>query len=148
MSDQLELASPARTGVTPLRILVVDDSPDAADSLGLLLSVLGHQVRVVYDGPTALQAASSFQPQLVFLDIGLPGMDGYEVAQRLRRQSGLRDVCLIAATGFGQEAERRRCLEEGFDHFLLKPFDPTELEALLAAKSARRVVRVEPASGR
>ncbi len=138
MSNQLERNSPSRNGATaPLRILVVDDSADAADSLGLLLSVLGHEVRVVYDGRTAVKTADSFQPQVVFLDLGLPRMDGYEVAKRLREQPALRDVCLIAASGHGREEERRRCFESGFDHFLLKPYEKSELQGLLTAKSAQ-----------
>jgi two-component system, sensor histidine kinase len=115
--------------VPPLRILVVDDLRDAADSLALLLKLLGHDVCAVYDGPTALRTAASFRPDVVLLDLGLPGMDGYEVARRLRGQVGL----LVAATGFGQEEDRRRCREAGFDRFLLKPLDLDELRRVLAA---------------
>jgi CheY-like chemotaxis protein len=128
-------AAPPHPGPA-LRILVVDDSPDAADSLSLLLTVLGHEVRTAYDGPAALHAAATFRPQVVLLDIGLPRLDGCEVAQRLRQQDGLRDALLVAVTGFGQEVDRRRCYEAGFDLFLLKPYDPTELVRLLADKQA------------
>ena len=96
----------------------MDDSPDAADSLTLLLTVLGHEVRTAYDGPAALHAARIFRLQVVLLDIGLPRMDGCEVARQLR-QDGVRDALLEAVTGFGQEVDRRRCHEAGFDHFLL-----------------------------
>ena len=147
MSNQVELHTPPRSDVaTSLRILVVDDSKDAADSLAQLLSLLGHEVRVAYDGPTALQAAESFLPEVVLLDIGLPGMDGYEVARTLRDQVGLRDARLIAATGLSCEDDRDRFREAGFAHFLVKPFELSELQEVLVAKP-RRVVLVEPAAG-
>jgi CheY-like chemotaxis protein len=119
----------------PLRILVVDDSHDAADSLALLLTVLGYRVRTAYDGPAALDVAGTFLPQIAFLDLGLPGMDGFEVARRLRERPASRGAVLIACTGFGQEADRRRCQEAGFDHFLLKPFDLHELKQALARQA-------------
>ena len=114
------------------RVLVVDDYADAADSLALLVRTLGHEARAAYNGPSALQLAHAFLPHVVLLDLGLPGMDGFEVARRLREVGGLRDALLVAATGYGQEDDRRRCLEAGFDHFLLKPYDPNELARLLA----------------
>ena len=148
MSNQPDLHAPPRNDVaSSLRVLVVDDSRDAADSLALLLSLFGHDVRVAYDGLTALGVASSFQPQVVLLDIGLPGMDGYEVAQKLRDQVGLRDARLIAATGHSSAEGHGRFREVGFDHLLLKPFEVAELQDLLAANAARRVVRIEPAAG-
>jgi CheY-like chemotaxis protein len=118
----------------PLRILVVDDNADAADSLALLLGLLGHAVRTAYDGPATLEVAQAFLPQVVLLDLGLPRMDGYEVARRLRHESGLGEVVLVATTGFGREADRHRCQQAGFDHFLLKPFDLDALVPLLAAR--------------
>jgi PAS domain S-box-containing protein len=114
------------------RILVVDDSRDEAESLAMLLNLMGSDVRVAHDGPAALEAMSSYQPAVVLLDIGMPGMDGYEVARRARRQPGLKDVTLIALTGWGQEEDRRRCREAGFDHHLVKPVDLEALQALLA----------------
>ena len=121
---------PGQAGVVPpLRVLVVDDFRDAADSLALLLKLLGHDARAVYDGPTALRVAASFRPDVVLLDLGLPGLDGYAVARRLRGQVGL----LVAATGFGQEEDRRRCREAGFDRFLLKPLDLGELQRVLSS---------------
>jgi PAS domain S-box-containing protein len=114
------------------RILVVDDNQDAADSLGLLLRLAGQDVRTAYDGPSALDQVQAFRPALVFLDIGMPGMDGYEVARRLRQQSDLKDVVLVALTGWGQEEDRRRSREAGFDRHLVKPVEPSALEALLA----------------
>ncbi len=113
------------------RVLVVDDNVDAADSLALLLRVSGQEVRVAYDGPTALLITEAFRPQLVLLDIGMPQMDGYEVARRLRRQPGLEGVTLVAVTGWGQEEDRQRSREAGFDHHLTKPADPAALQRLL-----------------
>jgi two-component system, sensor histidine kinase len=120
----------------PLRILVVDDSPDDADSLALLLTVLGHEVRTAYDGPTALRVAGTTRPQVVFLDITQPRMDGCEVARRLRAQGGSADAPLLAATGSGPEADRRCGQTPGFDHFLAKPFDLNVLGRLLADRQA------------
>jgi signal transduction histidine kinase/ActR/RegA family two-component response regulator len=119
------------------RVLVVDDNVDAADSLVLLLRVSGQEVRVAYDGPTALLIAEAFRPQLVLLDIGMPGMDGYAVAQRLRRQPGLEGVTLVAVTGWGQEEDRQRSHEAGFDHHLVKPADPAALQRLLDSSDDR-----------
>jgi signal transduction histidine kinase len=119
-------ASPAR------RVLVVDDNRDAAESLGTLLRIMGHEVRIAYDGPTALEAARAYRPDLVLLDIGLPGMHGYEVAQRIRHEPKLRKVILAAVTGWGQEEDRRRAREAGFDHHVTKPLNRATLERLLA----------------
>ncbi len=120
------------------RVLVVDDNTDAADSLGLLLELLGQKVRVAHDGPTALLIAQAFRPEVVFLDIGMPGMDGYEVARRLRRQPECKSSLLVALTGWGQDADRRRSAEAGFDHHLVKPAEPALLEKLLAGLLPRR----------
>jgi PAS domain S-box-containing protein len=114
-------------------ILVIDDNRDAADCLGLLLHELGHEVRVAHDGLSALAAAGTCRPAVVFLDLGMPGMDGYEVARTLRARPGLEGVVLIALTGWGQEEARRRSRAAGFDHHLLKPVDVTALQALLAS---------------
>jgi CheY-like chemotaxis protein len=113
------------------RVLVVDDNRDAADSLAVLLRLTGQEVRVAYDGPSALTQAGEFRPALAFVDIGMPGMDGYEVARRLRRQPGLKDTLLVALTGWGQEEDRRRSAEAGFDCHLVKPVEPDALGGLL-----------------
>jgi PAS domain S-box-containing protein len=118
------------------RALVVDDNVDSADSLGLLLTLSGQEVRVAYDGPTALLMAEAFRPELVLLDIGMPGMDGYEVARRLRRLPGLERVVVVAVTGWGQEEDRLRSREAGFDYHLTKPADPGALHRLLAGDAA------------
>ncbi len=115
------------------RILVVDDNRDAAFTLGMLLRLDGFEVRTAYDGPAALQTVESFHPQAVLLDIGLPGMDGYAVARRLREMPALGRVLLIAVSGYNQEENRRRSLEAGFDHYLVKPVDPQLLTALLTS---------------
>jgi CheY-like chemotaxis protein len=115
------------------RVLVVDDNRDAAESLGLLLMLLGAEVRVVNDGPAALAEIPDFQPTVVLLDIGMPGMDGYEVARRIRQRPEGRDLMLIALTGWGQEEDRRRTSQAGFDHHLLKPADMTALKSLLVS---------------
>jgi signal transduction histidine kinase len=118
---------------TPRRILVVDDNGDAADTLGLLLQVQGHEVRTAHDGAAALAImADLFLPDVVLLDIGLPGMDGYEVARRLRRNPVLGSMLLVALTGYGNEEVRNQARQAGFDHYMVKPLDLEALEALLA----------------
>ena len=113
----------------PMRILVADDNRDAADSLQRVLALFGHEVRVAYDGASALRISGEFRPRVAILDIGMPGANGYEVARSLRRQGG---VTLVALTGWGQETDRRRTAEAGFDHHLIKPIDPQMLNVLLA----------------
>jgi CheY-like chemotaxis protein/two-component sensor histidine kinase len=118
------------------RLLVVDDNQDAALSLAMLLRLQGHEVCVAHDGASALAIAATFLPDAVFLDLGMPGMDGYEVARRLRRQPGLERVVLAALTGWGQQEDRRRTAEAGFDHHLVKPPEEESLEGLLKALRA------------
>jgi CheY-like chemotaxis protein len=118
-------------------VLVVDDNLDAADTLRALLAARGHQVRAVYDGETALAAAAEIQPQLVLLDLGMPGLDGYETAQRLRHAHATPPV-LVAVTGWGQRADRRRVRAAGFDHHLVKPADLGALQAILDQVAAAR----------
>jgi CheY-like chemotaxis protein len=113
------------------RVLVVDDSRDAANSLTLLLQAMGHEVQTVHDGPAALAAARVQRPEVVLLDIGLPHMDGYEVASRLRHQPETQDAFLVAMTGFGQDEDRRRSQEAGFNCHLVKPVDPDHLRQIL-----------------
>jgi two-component system CheB/CheR fusion protein len=120
----------------PCRVLVVDDSRDAADSLALLLRVWGHEVRVTYDGPGALDAAREFRPDVLLLDLGLPGMTGYAVAEQLRQVPDLGQTILVAVTGHGQEGDRRRSEQAGFRHHLVKPADPNALRQLLAGLAA------------
>ena len=128
-----ELAGAPQAVPGPTRVLVVDDSRDGADSLRLLLELLGAEVRVEYDGPAALDAFGAYQPEVVLLDIGMPGMDGFEVARRLRQRPESQDVTLIALTGWGQEKDRRNSEAAGFDHHLVKPVDIDALQGLLTA---------------
>jgi len=114
------------------RVLIVDDNRDAAESLGRLLKLAGHQVELAYDGPSALEVAQSQQPETVFLDIDLPGgMDGHEVARRLRSEEGLANVFIVALTGFGLEEDRQRSEEAGIDRHVVKPLDPERLRELM-----------------
>lgn len=114
-----------------LRVLVVDDNIDGAESLALLLGMSGHQTRTAHTGPDAIVAARSFRPDLIFLDIGLPGMDGYGVAERLRAEHGRERPVLVALTGWGSESDRRRSHQAGFDHHLSKPVDAEQIQKLL-----------------
>ena len=114
------------------RILVVDDNTDAAESLAILLRLKGNEVRVAYEGRSALSTAREFHPELIFLDIGMPVMDGYAVAKQIRLEKEVSDATLIALTGWGQESDRRRSQEAGFDLHLVKPVDPDVLGKILA----------------
>jgi signal transduction histidine kinase len=120
------------TAARPVRVLVVEDNLDAAESLATLLRLWGHEVRVVHDGLDALDAARAYQPEVVLLDIGLPGLDGYQVAERLRSEVGLDHALLVAMTGYGQPEDRRRSREAGIQHHFVKPVEPFVLRNLLA----------------
>jgi CheY-like chemotaxis protein len=123
----------------PLRVLVVDDCPDTRASLHILLELWGFEVREAADGPSALAEASAFQPEAVLLDIGLPGLDGYQVARRLRQMFGRGQVLLVAVTGYGRESDQARARAAGFDHHLLKPVPDLDLlRDLLASRTPRR----------
>jgi CheY-like chemotaxis protein len=113
------------------RILIVDDNQDSAESMALLLKFDGHQVEMAHDGLTALRVAESFQPEIILLDIGLPGMNGYDVARQIRTQPETSRAQLIALTGYGQEEDRQRSKEAGFDYHLVKPVEPRVLQHLL-----------------
>lgn len=115
----------------PRRILVVDDNRDSAEALAMLLEVEGHEVATAFDGQGAIERAREMVPEVVFLDIGLPEMDGYEVARRLRAQAANGDLRLVALTGYGQEEDRQRSRDAGFDHHLLKPASLEKIRALL-----------------
>jgi len=113
------------------RILIVDDNKDLATSLARLLGFLGHDVEVVFDGRLVVEAARSYRPRVVLLDIGLPNLDGYQVA-RLLRQEGFDDALIIAVSGYGQEEDRRRSREAGMDYHLTKPVDIKTITDLIA----------------
>jgi CheY-like chemotaxis protein len=127
-SRAVDQPGPARAERRPgKRVLVVDDNRDGAELLEEVFRALGHTTRLAYDGEDALELAREFRPEIAFLDIGLPVMDGYQLARRMRAAPGLRDVRLVAVTGFGQEADRGRAREAGFDEHMVKP---VEIEAL------------------
>jgi CheY-like chemotaxis protein len=121
-------ASPAQS----LSILVVDDNRDVAESLALLLEMDGHQVQIANDGQAALEMARSVRPDVILLDIGLPGMDGYAVAKALRQSPELKQMQLFALTGYGQPEDREKSLVAGFNEHLVKPTDFEKLRKLLA----------------
>jgi len=127
------------------RILIVDDNQDAAASLGVLLSMRGHDVQTMHDGVSALEAMDSFHPSVVLLDLGMPGMSGYEVARRARELPQCQNTVIIALTGWGQEEDRRRTREAGFNDHLVKPVDVDALELLLAEVQGRKVDHSLPA---
>ncbi len=115
-----------------LRVLIVDDNTDAAELLCILLQQLGHQVRTAHDGPSGIELARHFRPNVILLDVGLPLMDGYLVAQQLRKEPELRSTMLVALTGYGQPDDLRRSESVGFDFHLLKPVGMDALERVLA----------------
>lgn len=117
-----------------LSILIIDDNVDAAHTLGALCEYMGHEVEFAYDGGAGLDAARRLRPDVVFLDLALPRMDGFEVARQLRADPVLRDALIIAVTGSAQEEARQRVREAGFDHHLVKPADPAFIESLLSTR--------------
>jgi signal transduction histidine kinase/ActR/RegA family two-component response regulator len=118
------------------RVLIVDDNHDAADALAELLILEGHEVHAVYGALAAIDAAIELHPEVVLLDIGLPQMDGYELARRIRQVPGLKDTSLVAVTGYGQAKDKQRTEQLGFDHHLVKPVDPDRLKQILATTPA------------
>ena len=119
------------------RVLVVDDNVDAAETLAMLARLHGHEVRIAHTGPSGLEAARNYHPEIVLLDIGLPGLDGYEVARRLRNEPGGDQILLVAVTGYGREEDRSRARAAGFDHHLIKPFDPASLGQFFSSRQTR-----------
>jgi len=137
-NEQVPAKADAEASAKPMlakRVLVVDDNIDAATTLQLLLKSLGHETCVVYDGLQAIRMAVEFRPDIVLLDIGMPGLDGYEVARRLRVLKRERPLRIVAITGWGQEADRARSREAGFDLHLVKPVDPNTLTNVLASSN-------------
>ncbi|HEX4522173.1 MAG TPA: ATP-binding protein [Casimicrobiaceae bacterium] len=122
---------------SPLRILVADDNRDSAESLAALLRMVGHQVRIAHDGVEALGIASEYRPDAVVLDIGMPKMNGYEVARKLRTQAWGKEMIIVAASGWGQDADKQRSRECGVDHHLVKPLEPSSLLRVLACGKIR-----------
>ncbi len=134
--EQDEVSGEMATPKARCRILVVDDNRDAAMSLAVMLKLSGNETRTAHDGLEALDVAAAFKPDVVLLDIGMPKLNGYDTAARLRRQSWGKNVMLVALTGWGQEDDKRRSLEAGFDFHMVKPVDPAALEKLLSGFQA------------
>ena len=124
------------------RVLVVDDNPDAAESIEMLLRLSGHETRVVTEAEKVMATAAVFDPHVAILDIGLPGLSGYDLAQKFRQEPEHADVVLIALTGYGQMQDREKAAAAGFDHYFVKPVDPAELEAAIAV--SRKKCRTSP----
>jgi CheY-like chemotaxis protein len=130
-------ASSAAEGHTVHRVLVVDDNVDGAEMLAYSLEAMGHRVRVAHDGRAALDAAATFRPDVALVDIGLPVMDGYELASRLRELPGGRDIHLVAVTGYGQPRDRAASREAGFSDHVVKPVDLDRLRAMIEEAPAQ-----------
>jgi len=150
---QLPLSSPGTLtfatnghtgGLTSRRILVVDDNHDGADSLGLMLRMLGAEASVVYDGASALREIAAFQPHVVLLDLGMPEMNGYDVARAVRGDEKLAGVLLIALTGWSEAEDRRRTADAGFDHHLVKPLELETLQTAVTSLEALQEFRLRP----
>jgi CheY-like chemotaxis protein len=114
------------------RVLIADDNRDAAESLSILLQIEGHEVTVVHDGEAAVAAFEAFRPHVALLDIGMPGLSGYEIAQEIRKTPHGRAITLVAVTGWGQDSDRARAIEAGFNHHFTKPVEPDALTSLVA----------------
>lgn len=133
--DQQDGSGPAKayfSGNHDFRILLIDDNCDAIDSMGALLALLDYDIRTAEDAETGLRIAREFQPHLILSDIGLPGMDGYQLAPELRRAAGGRKLVLAAATGYGQASDKKKAREAGFDYHLVKPLDADMLIEFVA----------------
>jgi CheY-like chemotaxis protein/two-component sensor histidine kinase len=144
-SREISSATHADPALRPTtRILAVDDNKDSADSLARMLRMLGGDVQVVYDGPSALEALTICRPAIVFMDLGMPGMDGCEVARRIREAPENRNVLLVAMTGWGKEEDRSRSRAAGFGHHLVKPVDLGGLKTLLDECAAAHVADEPP----
>ncbi len=121
-----------------LRVLIVDDDADTCDTMEALLQLWGHDVRTALNGDGALRLAREFEPDVVFLDIAMPGMDGYELARRLRRLDFMADTLIVCLSGFATEADRHSALESGCDLHLIKPVRPEDVRQLLANRLSHR----------
>jgi CheY-like chemotaxis protein len=134
--------TPNARSIAPRRILIVDDNKDAANMLGTLLELAGHTMQVRFNGADAIECAGTFQPDMVFLDIGLPDMTGYDVALRIRQIAGLKDIMLIALTGYGQDKDKAAAANAGFNRHVSKPVDFETLDQLLRGTQKQDAVDV------
>jgi CheY-like chemotaxis protein len=144
VSEQRRLPSVVAGKRAHARVLIVEDNPDASDALHMLLELLGHKVRVVRDGPAALDAVRANIPDVALVDIGLPGMDGYEVARRARPLASPGRMTLIALTGYGRDEDKARALAAGFDYHLTKPVDVDALRTLLSGAGPAQITHTRP----
>jgi CheY-like chemotaxis protein len=131
-------AAPKPEDAPKMKIVIADDNRDSADSMAMLLQAGGHEVHVAYDGVQAVETAGRTRPEVILLDIGMPKMNGFECARAIRGQPWASDTLLIALTGWGQEEDKRRALEAGFDRHLTKPVDPVMLEGALRPQQGAR----------
>jgi CheY-like chemotaxis protein len=131
-------SQPEQDSNLPLRILIVDDNRDSADSLSMVLKIMGNDTRTAYDGEEAVAAAAEFRPRVILLDIGLPKLNGYETCRRIREQKDGMSMVIIAQTGWGQAEDRQRTRDAGFDYHMVKPVDLNELQKLLAELQATK----------
>lgn len=139
MADVNRATAPSVNTTPPrFRILVVDDNQDSALSMAMMLSIMGHETRTAHDGESAVSSAESFLPDVVLLDIGLPKLNGYEVAQRIRENVWGQSMFLIAVTGWGQDEDRARSSEVGLNVHMVKPVEPSALERLLSDLHAKQ----------
>jgi len=132
VAERQEDVGPIPVAHLPRRVLVVDDNMDSAESLVMLLRMMGNDVNTAHDGLEAVALAAEFRPNVVLLDIGLPKLNGYDAARRIREQAGGGEIVLVALTGWGQEEDRRLSREAGFDHHIAKPVDFATLRQLIA----------------
>jgi len=135
LSPQVSVADTAEVvsaGAQAAKVLVVDDNVDVCESLAMVLQALGHDTRLAQDGASALKAALDYRPDVVLLDIGLPILDGFQVAKWMRQEPALKDVVLVALTGYGQESDLQLSREAGFNHHLVKPVDVAKVKSILA----------------
>jgi CheY-like chemotaxis protein len=131
--------APKAAAFAPRRVLIIDDNRDQATSLAMLLELMGHEVKTAFDARTAIGVAARFEPDLAMIDVSMPGMDGNELARRLRQDPSLSTTTLVALTGWGQEADRKRSRDAGFDYHLVKPADIAQVEKIIAAAPARNL---------
>jgi CheY-like chemotaxis protein len=130
--QRVEAAAHTEEASVPHRILIADDNADSAESMGMLLRLMGNDVRIASDGLEAVEQAAAFQPDIVLMDIGMPRLDGYEAARRIRNQDWSRDTLLVAVTGWGASDDSDEATAAGFDHHFTKPLDPAELRKLVS----------------
>mgnify|MGYP002146441681 CR=1 FL=1 len=137
----MQPSQPIRSSRPRRRILVVDDNQDAAHTLAMLLEILGNETNTAFDGLEAIRVGAAFRPEVIFLDIEMPKLNGYQTCRKIRQESWGRNAVLVALTGWGYEEDRRCSIEAGFDSHLTKPAEPAEIEKLLASLASAAAPR-------